>query len=461
MARTWAATLALDRRRRTPIGSPRAITGLLTPAGDHRRPMTASSPRPTTRPCWRAVALVVARGRAWSPGCGLGAGATPWPARPRHRRARRHRARCPVGLVHPAPDAWTALDALVPRCTGRPAWRSRVRSRWWSCSTAATARPPTPSRTTAGTRRPTRPGLRDGLPRRREPRLERAAAAAAASPAATTSTTWPSSPRWSTPSSRRAPDRPDAGLRHRHLQRRPHGLPPGLRHRRASPPSAPTRPPCMGACDHPGAGVGHPHPRRCPTTASPSPVARAPASPAWSTARRCRRWWPCGVRSTAARRPTSTTAGVVTTSVATCPDGRAVELITITGAGHQWPGGKPPGSRRPGHRPGPARPRALDATAHHLGLLRRPTPRPDRRAGSQPGGVAGGVADPRRAMARRRPRAAAGACTSANLALQVLDGRVVDVVAGDASPGCRARRPGPSGRRRRSPRSAPASRSWA
>jgi len=37
---------------------------------------------------------------------------------------------------------------------------------------------------------------------------------------------------------------------------------------------------------------------------------------------------------------TSTTAGVVTTSVATCPDGRSVELITIAGAGHQWPGSK-------------------------------------------------------------------------------------------------------------------------
>ena len=38
--------------------------------------------------------------------------------------------------------------------------------------------------------------------------------------------------------------------------------------------------------------------------------------------------------------PTASTAGVVTTSVASCPDGRAVELITIAGAGHQWPGGK-------------------------------------------------------------------------------------------------------------------------
>jgi len=36
--------------------------------------------------------------------------------------------------------------------------------------------------------------------------------------------------------------------------------------------------------------------------------------------------------------PAVSTAGSVTTSVATCPDGRAVELITIDGAGHQWPG---------------------------------------------------------------------------------------------------------------------------
>jgi polyhydroxybutyrate depolymerase len=36
--------------------------------------------------------------------------------------------------------------------------------------------------------------------------------------------------------------------------------------------------------------------------------------------------------------PRVTTAGVVTTSAARCPGGRAVELITIAGAGHQWPG---------------------------------------------------------------------------------------------------------------------------
>jgi len=39
--------------------------------------------------------------------------------------------------------------------------------------------------------------------------------------------------------------------------------------------------------------------------------------------------------------PTATTAGAVTTAVATCPGGRAVELVTIAGAGHQWPGSAP------------------------------------------------------------------------------------------------------------------------
>ncbi len=36
--------------------------------------------------------------------------------------------------------------------------------------------------------------------------------------------------------------------------------------------------------------------------------------------------------------PSVTRAGVVTTSTAACPGNRAVELITIAGAGHQWPG---------------------------------------------------------------------------------------------------------------------------
>ncbi|MEO5535988.1 MAG: PHB depolymerase family esterase [Pseudolysinimonas sp.] len=36
--------------------------------------------------------------------------------------------------------------------------------------------------------------------------------------------------------------------------------------------------------------------------------------------------------------PVITSADPVTTSISACPDGRTVELITIAGAGHQWPG---------------------------------------------------------------------------------------------------------------------------
>jgi polyhydroxybutyrate depolymerase len=39
--------------------------------------------------------------------------------------------------------------------------------------------------------------------------------------------------------------------------------------------------------------------------------------------------------------PNSSTAGDVTTQTAGCADGRTVELISVTGAGHQWPGGEP------------------------------------------------------------------------------------------------------------------------
>jgi polyhydroxybutyrate depolymerase len=39
--------------------------------------------------------------------------------------------------------------------------------------------------------------------------------------------------------------------------------------------------------------------------------------------------------------PVISAAGQVTTSTASCPAGRSVELITIAGAGHQWPGSVP------------------------------------------------------------------------------------------------------------------------
>ena len=60
--------------------------------------------------------------------------------------------------------------------------------------------------------------------------------------------------------------------------------------------------------------------------------------------------------------PTTSTRSAVTTSVARCPGGRAVELITIAGAGHQWPGGasSPAAQRLLGLDPPST---ALDATA--------------------------------------------------------------------------------------------------
>lgn len=60
--------------------------------------------------------------------------------------------------------------------------------------------------------------------------------------------------------------------------------------------------------------------------------------------------------------PTVTVSGQVTTQVAGCADGRTVELITVAGAGHQWPGGVPsPLAQRLGDLPPPSN--ALDATA--------------------------------------------------------------------------------------------------
>lgn len=74
----------------------------------------------------------------------------------------------------------------------------------------------------------------------------------------------------------------------------------------------------------------------------------------------------------ACQAPATATDGPVTTQTADCPDGRTVELITIAGAGHQWPGGQPsPLAQRLGDLPPPST--ALNATdtiwrffsAHH------------------------------------------------------------------------------------------------
>jgi polyhydroxybutyrate depolymerase len=63
----------------------------------------------------------------------------------------------------------------------------------------------------------------------------------------------------------------------------------------------------------------------------------------------------------ACAEPTSQVEGVVSTSTSTCPAGRTVELISIAGAGHQWPGSKPnPGAQLLGADPPST---AIDATA--------------------------------------------------------------------------------------------------
>lgn len=59
--------------------------------------------------------------------------------------------------------------------------------------------------------------------------------------------------------------------------------------------------------------------------------------------------------------PTVTTAGPVTTSVASCSSGHTVELITVAGAGHQWPGSAPKSSEQQRLRSDPPS-SALNAT---------------------------------------------------------------------------------------------------
>lgn len=70
--------------------------------------------------------------------------------------------------------------------------------------------------------------------------------------------------------------------------------------------------------------------------------------------------------------PPPTTTGEVSTQAVDCPGGRSVELISVAGAGHQWPGGQPsPLAQQLGDIPPPST--ALDATgtiwsfftAHH------------------------------------------------------------------------------------------------
>ncbi|RAY11282.1 polyhydroxybutyrate depolymerase [Actinomadura craniellae] len=61
-------------------------------------------------------------------------------------------------------------------------------------------------------------------------------------------------------------------------------------------------------------------------------------------------------------RPQVTRRGDVTTTAASCPDGHAVHLIAVRGAGHQWPGSQPNTPAQERLRADPPS-RALDATA--------------------------------------------------------------------------------------------------
>jgi polyhydroxybutyrate depolymerase len=71
--------------------------------------------------------------------------------------------------------------------------------------------------------------------------------------------------------------------------------------------------------------------------------------------------------------PVMKTTGVVTTSAAACPSGRAVELITIAGAGHQWPGAAPSWLAQNLLHNRPAL-HGAERDAGHLAVLRRPPP---------------------------------------------------------------------------------------
>jgi polyhydroxybutyrate depolymerase len=59
---------------------------------------------------------------------------------------------------------------------------------------------------------------------------------------------------------------------------------------------------------------------------------------------------------------TPTPAGAVQVAASACPDGRAVTLVTLDGAGHQWPGSRPRGTVRDRRVPADPPSRALNAT---------------------------------------------------------------------------------------------------
>ena len=136
------------------------------------------------------------------------------------------------------------------------------------------------------------------------------------------------------------PVNPQPGVRHRHQQRRHHGLHPGLPDHvfAAIGPDAATE---LGRCPAPAPvsviAIHGTADRNIPYDGGGgdgvAPIAGPPSrrvNASWRHIDHC-------------ATPHTRTAGVVTTSAANCPSGRAVELITIAGAGHQWPGATPNG----------------------------------------------------------------------------------------------------------------------
>jgi len=91
----------------------------------------------------------------------------------------------------------------------------------------------------------------------------------------------------------------------------------------------------LGACQHPAPiSVIHIHGTADRTIPYRAPPGSFPPSNIPQLNATWRRIDHCGA-------PAVSTAGAVTTSIAACPAGRTVELVTIAGAGHQWPGGVP------------------------------------------------------------------------------------------------------------------------
>ena len=193
-----------------------------------------------------------------------------------------------------------------------------------------------------------RPGwVRRRLPGRRRPHLERRHLLRAGRPPAHRRPRLPAQPARRPAAERK--DRPAPHRGDRHLERRPDGLRPRL------PPSRPARRDRSGG-SHPARALpGRPrsrssapdlraaHPRTRRPRTSPSPVGRDQGAggepdrlaPVQDVIEAWRQMDGCGA-------PVVRVKGSVTRSTSACADASAVALVTIRGAGHQWPGAAPP-----------------------------------------------------------------------------------------------------------------------